>query len=256
MMLYFNILREQFQSDPLEQFSVVIALPFTGNITYFLLLIVLLTYSMTLILPSIIERYKTIVFNNYSIFILGLLTLVKTFVKENLNIKIQIFFLNIFYLFMFIFFANLLGLIPFSFTVTSSFVVTFFLAGMHFIGSFFIGAFFWQWHIINLVAPGGAPLIIMPFLIIIEFISYIARIFSLSIRLFANMLSGHALLKILTNFSHILLNSKNIVFIFLAIIPWLLVTSIFFLEILIAFLQAYIFSILATIYINDVVHVH
>jgi len=90
---------------------------------------------------------------------------------------------------------------------------------------------------------------------LIEAISYIARIFSLSIRLFANMMSGHALLKILIGFAYTLLKG-SIILVVISIIPWVIVTAIMFLEVLIAFLQAYIFTILITIYINDVLNIH
>jgi F0F1-type ATP synthase membrane subunit a len=92
-------------------------------------------------------------------------------------------------------------------------------------------------------------------LIFIEAVSYIARVFSLSIRLFANMMSGHALLKILIGFSWTLLTSGSAM-ILLAAFPWVIVTAIMFLELLIAFLQAYVFTILITLYINDVLNMH
>ena len=107
----------------------------------------------------------------------------------------------------------------------------------------------------DLFLPAGAPLAIAPFLIFIEAVSYIARVFSLSIRLFANMLSGHALLKILIGFSWALITSGSVMAI-LAVFPWVIVTAIMFLELLIAFLQAYVFTILISLYINDVLNMH
>jgi len=112
-----------------------------------------------------------------------------------------------------------------------------------------------KWEIQNLFLPSGVPIFIAPFLVIIEFISYIAKVFSLSIRLFANMMSGHALLKILIGFSWALLSSGSAL-ILLSIFPWIIVTAIMFLEMLIAFLQAYVFIILLSIYINDVLSSH
>jgi F-type H+-transporting ATPase subunit a len=103
--------------------------------------------------------------------------------------------------------------------------------------------------------PSGAPFAIAPFLIFIEAVSYIARVLSLSIRLFANMMSGHALLKILIGFSWTLLTSGSLL-IALSLFPWLIVTVVMFLELLIAFLQAYVFAILVTIYINDILTFH
>jgi ATP synthase subunit 6 len=112
----------------------------------------------------------------------------------------------------------MVGLIPYSFTVTSSFVITFFLALSHFTGINIIGFFKTQWETANLLLPSGVPLAIAPFLILIELVSYVAKVFSLSIRLFANMMSGHALLKILIGFSWGLLATGS-VYMILAILP-------------------------------------
>ena len=101
---------------------------------------------------------------------------------------------------------------------------------------------------LKLFLPGGTPLPIIILLVLIEIISYSARLLSLAIRLFANMMSGHALLKISIGFSFILFLSLS----FIGVGPWLIVVVIFLLEILIAFLQAYVFVILITIYLNDV----
>jgi ATP synthase subunit 6 len=95
----------------------------------------------------------------------------------------------------------------------------------------------------------------MPFLIFIEAVSYIARVLSLSIRLFANMMSGHALLKILIGFSWALITSGSLL-VLIAAFPWAIVTAVMFLELLIAFLQAYVFTILVTLYIGDVLTFH
>lgn len=181
--------------------------------------------------------------------------LVKNIQKNNTSLKRKQYFTILFFLFIFILISNLVGLIPYSFTVTSSFIVTFFLAFSHYIGINFLGFFKHKWTFTNIFLPKGVPLIIAPLLTLIEFVSYIAKVLSLSIRLFANMMSGHALLKILIGFSWGLLTMGSIYTIF-AVIPWLLVTIILFLEALIGFLQAYVFTILVTIYINDVLVEH
>lgn len=185
-------------------------------------------------------------------FILGeIYNLVKSIVVSNTALKRQQYFTILFFLFIFILISNIVGLIPYSFTTTSSFVITFFLALSHFTGINIIGFVRTKWETANILLPSGVPLAIAPFLILIELVSYIAKVFSLSIRLFANMMSGHALLKILIGFSWGLLTTGS-VYIILAILPWILVTVILFLEGLIAFLQAYVFTILVTIYINDI----
>jgi ATP synthase subunit 6 len=156
---------------------------------------------------------------------------------------------------MFIFTSNLVGLIPYSFTITSSFIVTFFLALSHFIGINIIGIVERRWEFASLFLPSGVPSEISFLLVPIEFVSYIARVFSLSIRLFANMMSGHALLKILIGFSWMLLGS-GILYAGTALLPWAIVTVIMLLELLIAFLQAYVFVILIAIYVNDAITSH
>lgn len=127
--------------------------------------------------------------------------LVRGIVKENLYLRNQQYFIILLYLFFTLLLANLVGMIPFSFTITSSFVVTFFIAATHFVAINHIAAIRHQWRTNDLFLPTGSPLLITPFLILIEAVSYIARVFSLSIRLFANMMSGHALLKILIGFA-------------------------------------------------------
>lgn len=153
-------------------------------------------------------------------------------------------------------FCNLIGMIPYSFTITSAFSITLFLSLGFFIGVNIIGCLIHGTDILNLFLPGGAPLPIVPFLIIIEIISYFARIFSLSIRLFANMMSGHTLLKILIGFSWNMFNCGSKLIILLALIPFFIVFVITGLELAIAFLQAYVFTVLICIYLNDVFAFH
>lgn len=149
----------------------------------------------------------------------GIFTLVRSLVSENLVIRKQQYFTVIFYLFITILLSNLVGLLPYSFTVTSSFVVTFYLALTHIVGINLIGIVRHAWYMLNLFLPSGAPLLIAPFLAVIEAISYFARVLSLSIRLFANMMSGHALLKILIGFSWAMIKAGSAVFLALAVLP-------------------------------------
>ena len=104
--------------------------------------------------------------------------------------------------------------------------------------------------------PGGSPILIAPLLILIEVISYFSRIFSLSIRLFANMMSGHALLKILIGFSWVALVSNSHFFNLVAFLPYFVVCAALILELAIAALQAYVFTVLICIYINDAINPH
>jgi ATP synthase subunit 6 len=237
--------------DPLEQFD-VLALPIIGGgLTNLSLLL-----GLNILIMSVwFSSYNVQVTNNYDFALRSLYLLVRSMVRENLYVRKQQYFTVLFYLFFTLLIANLVGMVPYSFTITSSFIVTFFIAMTHFVAINHLAVVKHQWQVSDLFLPSGAPLMIAPFLIFIEAVSYIARVFSLSIRLFANMLSGHALLKILIGFSWALLNSGSVM-ILLAAFPWIIVTAIMFLELLIAFLQAYVFTILITLYINDVLNMH
>lgn len=238
--------------DPLEQFGVTYL--FGAPSVAFTNLALVLTLNLALML-AVFTMYNFNLANNYDLATLTIYKLVQSMVKENLYIKKQQYFSVLFYLFVTLLFANLIGLLPYSFTVTSSFIVTLFISLTHFVGVNTIGASQHGWELNNLFLPSGAPLPILPFLVFIEAVSYIARVLSLSIRLFANMMSGHALLKILIGFSWALLTSGSIMML-IAVFPWAIVTAVMFLELLIAFLQAYVFTILITLYIGDVLTFH
>jgi F-type H+-transporting ATPase subunit a len=154
----------------------------------------------------------------------------------------------IFTLFMFILFANLLGLIPWSFTVTSHIIVTFALAIVVFIGVTIIGIVRHGAHFLRLFVPEGVPPVLLILLVPIEMLSYFIRPFTLSIRLFANMLAGHTMLAIFGGFA-------AAVGLF-AILPVGINITLFTLEILVAVLQAYVFAILTCLYLNDALHLH
>jgi F-type H+-transporting ATPase subunit a len=139
-------------------------------------------------------------------------------------------------------------MIPYSFTVTSHIIVTFALATLVFVGVTILGFVKHGMHFFAFFVPPGAPLLMWPLLIPIEVISYLSRPISLSVRLFANMLAGHTLLKVIAGFIAVLG-----VF---GVLPLALVVALTGLEILIAFLQAYVFAILTCLYINDALHMH
>ena len=164
----------------------------------------------------------------------------------------QRFVPTFFTLFTFILTANLVGLVPFSFTLTSHIVLTFTLSFSIFLGLTIL-AIMYQPNFFALFIPRGVPKALVPFLFVIEIISYTSRTFSLAIRLFANMMSGHVLLYILTGFCAYIFNDLHfilgkIVF----IIPFALILAITALEIGIGFLQAYVFCVLVSIYLCDV----
>jgi ATP synthase subunit 6 len=150
-------------------------------------------------------------------------------------------------LFIFVLFCNILGLLPFGFTITSHIIVTFTLSFSVVLGLTIIGFREQKLHFLNLFIPRDVSKIMVPLLVVIEVVSYISRAFSLAIRLFANLMSGHTLLNILSTFVLKLLK-KNFLF---GILPFLLVLAICFLEICLAFLQAYVFMVLTCIYLTD-----
>lgn len=127
-------------------------------------------------------------------------TFVLSLLTENVGEKGVKYFPIFFATFMFLFFCNLLGMIPYSFTVTSHIVITFGLAMALFIGINIIGIRTHGFHFLSLFLPAGAPLAMAPLLVMIELVSYSFRVISLAVRLFANMMAGHTLLKIIAGF--------------------------------------------------------
>lgn len=158
------------------------------------------------------------------------------------------YFPIIFALFMFILVGNLLGMVPFGFTFTSHIIVTFAMAIVVFVGVTILGFVKHGVRFFQFFVPPGSPIWMWPLLIPIEIISYLSRPVSLSVRLFANMLAGHTLLKVIAGFIFVLGLG--------GVLPLALIVAVTGLEILIAFLQAYVFTILTCLYINDALHMH
>ncbi len=145
-------------------------------------------------------------------------------------------------------------MIPFTFTVTSHFAITFFLALTYFIGLNIVGVKKHGLSFVNIFLPESVSIFIAPLLVLVEFVSYFARVLSLSIRLFANMLAGHALIKILGGFAFsFALTILNISSVFGLISLLLVIFVIIGLELLIAFLQAYVFFLLMIIYFENII---
>jgi len=166
----------------------------------------------------------------------------------------QVYFPWLVYIFLVLTALNLVGMIPYSFTITSHIIVTFTLSFTLFIGINIRSIIDKQFTFFGLFLPSGAPDIISPFLVVIELISYIARVFSLAIRLFANMMAGHTLLKILIGFSFTIASqniTSNWPLVFVALVPFFIVYIITFLEVAIALLQGYVFTVLMCLYIKD-----
>ncbi len=163
------------------------------------------------------------------------------------------FFPFVFTIFMFVLFANIIGLIPYSFTVTSQLIVTATLALLVFFIVVGYGFYKNGLHFLNLFVPKGVPKAILPAIVVIEILSFLSRPVSHSVRLFANMLAGHITLQVLAGFI-IMLASGGILGWFGATLPFIMVVMLTALEFLVAFLQAYVFAILTCIYLNDAIH--
>jgi len=245
--------------SPLEQFEIVslIGLRFSSfdfSFTNSSLLIVVcffvLFFSSQLIAAN---GNGYIVPNRIQNIVEGLYKFISNMVFENLGKSGQIYFPFIFTLFIFLLLCNLLGLVPYSFTVTSHFIVTFTLSFVVWVGKLFLG---FQKHGIRLFAlllPGGVPVAIIPFFVAVEFLSFFIPLVALGVRLFANIMAGHILLKVIAGFCWTIIISGSL---FIAhFIPISVLFLLLFLETAVAFIQALIFTILIAVYIQEMIHV-
>jgi len=176
-------------------------------------------------------------------------TFVAKMINDTAGSSAKPFFPFIFTIFMFVLFCNMVGMLPYSFTVTSHIIVTFALATFVFVGVTIIGFIKHGIKYLELFVPKGVPLVLLPLIVVIEIISYLSRPVSLSVRLFANMMAGHTMLKVFGGFviSLGLLGGW---------LPLSFSVALIGLEILVAFLQAYVFAILTCIYLNDALNLH
>ena len=176
-------------------------------------------------------------------------TFIAKMINDTAGSSAKAFFPFVFTLFMFVLFCNMVGMLPYSFTVTSQIIVTFMLASVIFVGVTILGVVKHGIKYLELFVPKGVPMVLLPIIIIIEIISYLSRPVSLSVRLFANMLAGHTMLKVFGGFviSLGLLGGWP---------PLSFSVALTGLEILVAFLQAYVFAILTCIYLNDALNLH
>ena len=170
-------------------------------------------------------------------------------IRDTVGVEGRRYFPFVFSLFMFILFGNLIGLIPYSFTFTSHIIVTFSMAITVFVGVTVVGLIRHKLHFLSFFLPSGVPTIMAPVLVPIEILSYLSRPVSLSIRLFANMMAGHTMLKVFAGFV-----------VPLGIIggwaPVAVDVALSGFEFLVAILQAYVFTILTCLYLSDAIHLH
>lgn len=201
-------------------------------------------------------NYNKLVSNNWSISQESLYATIHSIVTNQINSKSgQVYFPFIYTLFIFILINNLIGMVPYSFASTSHFVLTFSLSFTIVLGATILGFQKHGLEFFSLLVPAGCPLALLPLLVLIEFISYLARNISLGLRLAANILSGHMLLNILAGFTYNIMTS-GIVFFFLGLVPLAFIIAFSGLELGIAFIQAQVFVVLTSGYIKDGLDLH
>ena len=238
---------------PLAQFEIKTLIPlkmgeidvsFTNSALFMSLTLVLVTLFLVLgmrqraLVPG---RWQSMAEMSYE-FVANLL-------RDTVGNEGRKYFPLVFTLFMFILFGNMLGMIPYSFTFTSHVIVTFAMALAVFIGVTVLGFVKHGFHFFSFFVPPGVSVVLWPLMIPIEIISYLSRPISLSVRLFANLTAGHTMLKVFAGF----IISLGVVG---GVLPFAFVVALTGLELLIAFLQAYVFTILTCFYINDALHLH
>jgi len=249
--------------SPLDQFEIrdllSIDAPVLGNlhisITNIALFLIIGAFFI-LALNLLSTNSNKIISNKWSIGQESLYATIHSIVTNQINTKSgQMYFPFLFALFIFILINNLIGMVPYSFASTSHFVLTFALSFTIVLGATILG---FQKHglvFFSLLVPAGCPLALLPLLVLIEFISYLARNISLGLRLAANILSGHMLLNILAGFTYNIMTS-GIIFFFLGLIPLSFIIAFSGLELGIAFIQAQVFVVLSSGYIKDGLDLH
>jgi len=244
--------------SPLEQFEVVpiIVFPFFNSLSFTnssMLMVLVLTisagfFSLATYRVKVLPENWQVAGEKFYSFVYGV-------AYDSLGNTANRFFPLLFTVFTFILFSNLLGLIPYSFTITSHLIVTFGLALGLFGGINCVGLKKHGLGLLSLWYPGKAPFALIPMIVVIEAISYIFRVVSLSVRLFANMMAGHALLKIIAGICWSLAGCTGILFL-MQYIPMLILVFLVVLELAIALIQAIVFSTLVSTYIHDVIFLH
>ena len=249
--------------SPLDQFEIrnLISLdaPVLGNLSISLTNIGLyLTIAgyLVFIISLVSNNNNRVVSNAWSVYQESIYATVHSIVVSQINDKKgQVYFPFMYVLFLFILVNNLIGMVPYSFASTSHFVLTFSLSFTIVLGATILGFSKHGLEFFSLFVPAGCPLGLLPLLVLIEFISYLARNVSLGLRLAANILSGHMLLNILSGFTYNIMTS-GFIFFFLGFFPLAFIIAFSGLELGIAFIQAQVFVVLSCSYIKDALDLH
>ncbi|OJV47674.1 MAG: F0F1 ATP synthase subunit A [Alphaproteobacteria bacterium 43-37] len=238
--------------DPLHQFEIKkffdfnligLKIPFTNSALFMVLAVVSI---FTLFMFGI--RNRLMIPSRLQMAIESLYNFVKTLVQDNIGPEGMPYISLVLSVFLFVLFGNILGMVPYAFTFTSHIIVTFTLALFVFAIVIGVGLKHHGFHFLSIFMPEGAPKIMAPILIPIEVLSFFSRPISLSVRLFANMMAGHTILKVFAGFT--------VALGIFGIAPLLVNAALMSLEFLVAFLQAYVFTILTCLYLKDAIHLH
>jgi len=253
---------------PLEQFKLIALLPLSFlTIDFSLTNVLIVSFIILISFLFSLFFFKKYQINSDFFYFYYIPTISQSFIELFNTISIQLVYSNLnkkgekFYpyvctLFFLILFCNLIGLIPYSFTLTSHLIITFFLSFSVFIGVNLIGFERHTFALFSLIIPANSSLILALVLVPIEFVSYIAKPISLGVRLFINLMAGHTLLKVILGFSWSLILVDSLFYFILHLIPLCLLVILMGLELGVALIQAYVFTILTCIYLNDSINLH
>jgi F-type H+-transporting ATPase subunit a len=244
--------------DPIHQFAINnivdlgtiggVHIAFTNSALFMVIIVVLITALMMVGTASrrlVPGRLQSVAEMSYEF--------VANMLRESAGTDGMRFFPFVFSIFMFVLFANVLGLFPYFFTVTSHIAITASLSVTIILLVILYGFYRNGLHFLGLFVPQGVPIYLMPLVVAIEIMSFLSRPISLSVRLFANMLAGHITLKVFASFI-LMLGAWGVAGWAGAIIPFFMTVALTALEVLVAFLQAYVFAILTCMYLNDALH--
>lgn len=252
---------------PLEQFQIISLLPINIFSLDFSVTNLLLVNIVTLIFFSSVVYFFSanpnyggyspfyMVPSTWQIFIETIYDTVSQLLFDNINVEGEKYFPFISVIFTFILFGNLIGLIPYSFTVTSHVIITFTLSFSIFVGVNIIGFQRHRLNMLSLFIPSNTSFALALILVPIEFVSYLAKPISLGVRLFINLMAGHTLLKVIVGFAWSMLILENLVS-FFHVVPLIVLVALMGLELGVALIQAYVFVVLTCIYLNDSINLH
>jgi ATP synthase subunit 6 len=251
-------------SSPLEQFEILPLISFylgglDFSITNEVVILLLIFFLSLTFISSVVKQSDSslyIIPNRWQIVVGIIYKMILSMISDNISGKKgQLFFPLVFSVFFYVASLNLIGLVPYSFTLTSHLIVTFALAIAIFLGINIICVRIHGLEFFSLFFPAGTSLVLGLLLVPIEVISYVFRPISLGIRLFANMMAGHTLLKVIAGFAWSLMGCTGILFL-MHYIPLLILLPLFGLELAVGLIQAFVFSVLTCIYLNDAVNLH